>query len=157
VSHKAANGESILLIPCQAPLRGEGVTTIPQGSTPPVKFWERKRQAARTAEEIVWLLNIQERYDGDIIMITDNDVLVDKHKPLPALMCMQSTAAKIVPTEEDFIQSNINGFGNDIGKITNRITSMYEVRTKFEEDSREYKELTYRIQCGQLLQQNVIK
>ena len=119
-----------------------------------MKLWERKRQAARTAEEIVWLLNIQERYDGDIIMITDNKVLVGKHKLLPALMCLQSTAAKIVPTEEDFIQSNINGFGNEIGKITNRITSMYEVRTKFDEDSREYEELTYRIQCGQLLQQN---
>ena len=121
-----------------------------------MKLWERKRQAARTAEEIVWLLNIQERYDGDIIMITDNEVLVDKHKPLPALMCLQSTAAKTVPAEEDFIQSNINGFGNEIGKITNRITSMYEVRTKFDEDSREYKELTYRIQCGQLQQQNTI-
>ena len=119
-----------------------------------MKLWERKRQAARTAEEIVWLLNIQERYDGDIIMITDNKVLVGKHKPLPALMCLQSTAAKTVPAEEDFIQSNINGFGNEIGKITNRITSMYEVRTKFDEDSREYKELTYRIQCGQLQQQN---
>lgn len=95
-------------------------------------------------------------YDGDIIMITDNKVLVGKHKPLPALMCLQSTAAKTVPAEEDFIQSNINGFGNEIGKITNRITSMYEVRTKFDEDSREYKELTYRIQCGQLQQQNTI-
>lgn len=93
-------------------------------------------------------------FDGDLVMLTDNKVLVDRLKPSPALMCAQRKAVKKVSSEEDFIRSNIDSFGNDIGKITNRITSMYELRTHFPKDSEEYKILSYRIQCGQLIQQN---
>lgn len=95
-------------------------------------------------------------FDGDLVMLTDNAVLLRRHEPMPALMCAQRKAAKVIPTEEDFIRSNIDSFGNDIGQVTNRITSMFEIRTKFERDSREYKELSYRIKCGQLYQQNAI-
>ena len=94
-------------------------------------------------------------FDGDLVFLTDNEVLVRKHRELPALMCAQNTAQKIIPTEKDFIESNIAGFGNDIGKITNRITSMYEVMSKFDEDSEEYRMLDYRICCGQLIQQDM--
>lgn len=93
-------------------------------------------------------------YDGDIMMITDNPVLVRRHKDLPTIMCVQRKARKMVPTEEDIIRSNIASFGNEIGQVTNRTTSMYEVRTKFRPGSMEYEELTYRIMCGQLIQQN---
>lgn len=95
-------------------------------------------------------------FDGDLVMLTDNHVLVRNIQSLPALMCVQKKAIKKVPTEEDFIQSNIDSFGNDIGIITNRVTSMYEVRSRFSQDSKEYKELSYRIQCGQQIQQNAI-
>lgn len=95
-------------------------------------------------------------FDGDLVMLTDNDVLVRKLHPLPALMCAQRKAAKRVSTEEDFIRSNIESFGNDIGQTTNWITSMFEVRSKFEPGSLEYETLSYRIRCGQLYQQNVI-
>lgn len=95
-------------------------------------------------------------YDGDLVMLTDNPVLVRKLKPLPALMCAQRRAEKTVPTEEDFVRSNISSFGNDIGQTTNWITSMFDVRASFSPDSEEYKVLTYRIQCGQLYQQNAI-
>ena len=95
-------------------------------------------------------------FDGDLVMLTDQPVLVEKHRKLPALMCEQSSAAKIIPTELDFINSNIAGFGNDIGSITNRITSMYELQSKFDEESDEYKVLDYRICCGQLHQQDCI-
>lgn len=71
-------------------------------------------------------------------------------------MCEQSSAKKIIPTEDDFINSNIAGFGNDIGKITNRITSMYDVQSTYDKDSEEYKVLEYRICAGQLIQQDVI-
>lgn len=87
-------------------------------------------------------------------MLTDNKVLVDKLVPLPALICAQRKAQKRISTDEDFIQSNIDSFGNDIGKTTNWATSMYEVRAGFPEDSEEYKTLTYRIQSSQLYQQN---
>ena len=93
-------------------------------------------------------------FDGDIVMLTDNKVLVDKLVPLPALICAQRKAQKRISTDEDFIQSNIDSFGNDIGKTTNWATSMYEVRAGFPEDSEEYKALTYRIQSSQLYQQN---
>lgn len=95
-------------------------------------------------------------FDGDLVMLTDNSVLVNKLKPLPALMCAQRRAAKCVPTEDDFIRSNVESFGNDIGQTTNWITSMFERRAGFNRGSKEYNILSYRIRCGQLLQQNTI-
>lgn len=94
--------------------------------------------------------------DGDIVMLTDNDVLVRRHESLPTIMCVQRKAEKIVPGETDTVRSNILAFGNDIGKTTNWITSMYEVQSHFKPGSREYDELEYRTKVGQLLQQNVI-
>ena len=87
-------------------------------------------------------------------MLTDNPVLVNKLKETPALMCVQRKAQKCIVTEADSIQSNIDSFGDDIGKTTNWITSMFEVQAGFPKDSPQYKELDYRIKCGQLLQQN---
>lgn len=95
-------------------------------------------------------------YDGDMVMLTDNHVLVSKLKPLPALMCAQRRATKKISSEDDFIRSNIESFGNDIGQTTNWITSMFEVRAKFPPNSKEYEMLSYRIRCGQLYQQNAI-
>lgn len=96
-------------------------------------------------------------FDGDLVMLTDNKVLVNKLQPLPALMCAQRRATKKVPNEDDFIRSNIESFGNDIGQTTNWITSMFEVRARFKKGSEEYDTLSYRIRCGQLYQQNAIK
>ena len=95
-------------------------------------------------------------FDGDLVMLSDNKVLVRKLQPLPALMCAQRNAVKIVPQEEDFIRSNIESFGNDIGQTTNWITSMFEVQSHFPKGSVEYEILSYRIRCGQLYQQNAI-
>ena len=95
-------------------------------------------------------------FDGDLVMLTDNSVLVNRLKPLPALMCAQRKAEKRISTEEDFIRSNIGSFGNEIGQTTNWITSMFEVRSHYPPDSEEYKILSYRICCGQLFQQNAI-
>lgn len=94
--------------------------------------------------------------DGDIVMLTDNHILVDKLLQLPALMCVQRKAKKRVSTEQDFIQSNIDSFGNEIGATTNWITSMFEVKSHFEPGSIEYDTLEYRIRCGQTYQQNSI-
>lgn len=95
-------------------------------------------------------------FDGDLTMTTDNPVLLRRFKPLPTLMCAQKSASKKIPEEMDFINSNIASFGNEVGKITNRVTSMYEVRSKYKEGSDEYNELTYRIRSGQLYQQDSI-
>lgn len=96
-------------------------------------------------------------FDGDLVMLTDNKVLVEKLEQLPALICAQRRATKTIPLEPDFIRSNIESFGNDIGQTTNWITSMFDVRASYPPESEEYKVLSYRIQCGQLYQQNSIK
>lgn len=71
-------------------------------------------------------------------------------------MCIQRKANKTVPDEQAFITANIASFGDDIGKTTNRITSMFEKQSHFEKGSDEYEILDYRIKCGQLYQQNCI-
>lgn len=91
-----------------------------------------------------------------MIFTTDNRVLVECHKQLPALMCAQKKAKKCIPTEEDIIRSNIASFGDDIGKITNHITSMFDVIAQYDKGSPEYEALDYRIKCGQKYQQDAI-
>lgn len=123
-----------------------------------VRYWYRHMQACtvfNSWDTAAAALNGMD-FDGDLVMLTDNKVLVEKLKPQPALMCAQRKAQKIIPTEQDFIRSNIESFGNDIGQTTNWITSMYEVRDGFPKDSKEYATLSYRINCGQLYQQNAI-
>ena len=95
-------------------------------------------------------------FDGDIVMLTDNPVIVRKLPDEPALMCVQRKADKQVISEPLLVRSNIDSFGSDIGQTTNRITSMYEVRSHYEEGSEEYRVLDYRIRSGQLFQQNAI-
>lgn len=95
-------------------------------------------------------------FDGDLVFLTDNNVLVNKMEQLPTLVCVQRRAEKRISTEADFVQSNIDSFGNDIGQTTNWITSMFEVRSHFPSGSKEYDALSYRIMCGQHYQQNAI-
>ena len=94
--------------------------------------------------------------DGDMVFITDNPVLLRRTRTARTILCTQRVAEKSAPTEDSLVRSNINGFGDDIGKITNRITAMYDVRSRFEPGSAEYEELSYRIMCGQHFQQCAI-
>ena len=100
-------------------------------------------------------LNVMDK-DGDLVLLTDNKVLVENYRPLPAIMCAQRNATKVEVTEDLLIQSNIDSFGDDIGKTTNWITTMFDVQSQYEPDSEEYQVLDYRIKCGQLYQQNSI-
>lgn len=94
--------------------------------------------------------------DGDLVLLTDDSVLVKNIKPTPTIMCAQRKADKIDVTEDDLICSNIASFGDDIGKTTNWITTMFDVQAQFPKESIEYEILDYRIKCGQLYQQNAI-
>lgn len=107
--------------------------------------WDTAAQALNGADK-----------DGDLVLLTDNRVLIENTVELPAIICAQRRARKCVPTDEDIIQSNIDSFGDDIGKITNRVTSMFDVIAQYGKDSEEYRLLDYRIKCGQLFQQNAI-
>ena len=89
-------------------------------------------------------------------MLTDNPVLLRRQTPLPTLMCAQKKGEKKVPTEDDFIRSNIASFGNDVGAITNKGTAMYEVASGFSKSSEEYATLRYRIRGIQSIQQEAI-
>lgn len=89
-------------------------------------------------------------FDGDLVFTTDNQVLLDGYRETPVLMCLQRKGDKKAVSESDFVEANIRSFGDEIGKITNRVTTMYDVQSKFEPGSREYEILDYRIQCGQL-------
>lgn len=71
-------------------------------------------------------------------------------------MCVQSKMPKKVPTEDDFIASDINGFGDSIGSVTNRGTNMISLRASFDKDSEEYHRLQYRIRTMMNYQQNAI-
>ena len=93
-------------------------------------------------------------FDGDLFFTTNNPVLLRNTHPLPTVYCLQRKAEKKVPTEEDIIQSNKLSFGDAIGVTTNIITSQICLQAQFDKDSEEYKELGYRIICGQLYQQN---
>ena len=95
-----------------------------------------------------------EDWDSDLNFSTNNSVLKRRYKFLPAIECVQRNTSKIVITEKEVLKTNKNGMGNQVGTITNYVTSMMEVQSHFEKDSKEYKELEYRIECGQLYQQN---
>lgn len=96
-------------------------------------------------------------FDGDLLFTTDNEVLMRRQKNLPALRCIQHNAKKELITEENLIQSNMNGFGSQIGQITNRCTSMTSLMANYSEDDEEYKALKYRTQCMQAVQQAEIR
>lgn len=93
---------------------------------------------------------------GDTNMCTDNPVLLRNTHNERTIVCAQRKAAKVIPTEADIIAANKLAFNDEIGTITNYVTSMFEVQAGFDKDSPEFRELEYRIQCGQLLQQNAI-
>ena len=93
-------------------------------------------------------------WDGDILFSTNNNILLKKHRKLPAIQCYQRNAEKVIVTEKEILTTNKNGMGNKVGAITNRVTAMMEVLSHFPLGTKEYQELEYRIACGQLYQQN---
>ncbi len=94
--------------------------------------------------------------DGDTCMCTDNPVLLKNTPNDKTIICMQKNAEKRIPTEADIIAANKIAFNDDIGIITNHVTTMFERRAGFDKDSEEYKVLTYRMMCGQKYQQDTI-
>jgi len=92
-------------------------------------------------------------FDGDTNFCTNHPLLLAKTKNSKTIICLQKKAGKKVPTETDLIESNKIAFNDEIGNITNRVTTMFDVQAGFSPDSPEYKELEYRIMCGQHFQQ----
>lgn len=97
-----------------------------------------------------------EDFDSDANFTTNNAVLLEAFEYKDTLMCIQDSMPKKVPTEEDYITSDINGFGDSIGSVTNKATNMISLRENFKPDSEEFKRLTYRISTMMNYQQNAI-
>ncbi len=94
--------------------------------------------------------------DGDILFTTNNRVLVNKHRPLPALNCQQSGSVKTISkdiTEDDIAASNKRSFKSKVGSITNIGTAMLNLQSNFAQDSEEWKQLEKRVICIQHFQQ----
>jgi hypothetical protein len=73
--------------------------------------------------------------DGDTNMTTDNQVLLKSTRNELTIMCLQKKAEKKIPTEEDIIKANKLAFNDDIGTVTNRVTSMFERQAEYGEES----------------------
>lgn len=95
-------------------------------------------------------------FDGDSFYTTDNAVIINNTRDTRTIICIQRKASKIVPSEQDIIESNKLAFNDEIGIVTNHVTSMIERQAGFDKDSEEYKTLEYRIMTGQNYQQNCI-
>ena len=97
--------------------------------------------------------------DGDIVFTTNNPVLLNNHRGLPALDCQQRNAPKMqldpenTETEANIAASNKRGFKNKVGSITNIGTSMLNLQSQFQSGSKEWDELEYRVICIQHFQQ----
>ena len=94
--------------------------------------------------------------DGDILFTTNNKVLIEKHRVMPALNCQQSGSVKTKSkdiTEEDIAATNRRSFKSKVGSITNIGTAMLNLQANFTPDSKEWKELEKRAICIQHFQQ----
>ena len=94
--------------------------------------------------------------DGDTNMDTDNPIILKHTKNSPTIICTQRKADKIIPTEKSIVEANKLAFNDDIGTVTNRVTTMIEVQANPDLPKEMYDELSDRIMCGQLYQQNTI-
>ena len=98
-------------------------------------------------------------FDADENYITNNSVLLDNYVELPAIQCIQRKAEKIKINLNDkngvtkVKKSNLNGFGNQVGTITNYATSMMDIKANLN-DKDKIDIIDKRILCTQLYQQN---
>lgn len=94
--------------------------------------------------------------DGDSVITTNNEIIMKGVRELPALICQLDDVKKDIVTEELLQKSNLNGFNNNVGGVTNKATNIRNKMSLFEEDSEEYKELYKREMAIQRIQQSVI-
>lgn len=138
---------------CHNNIRIMNVTAIDD-----MKYWYRYMKTVNilNCHDSVTMAENGADKDSDCFITTNNEIILNNTRETKTIVCAQKNAEKVIITDELLKQSNKNGFGDAIGKITNRITTMYDLQAKYSKDSIEYKTLDYRIMCGQLLQQNAI-
>lgn len=95
-------------------------------------------------------------FDSDAIITTNNPIILNNTKDMLPIICEQRSVKKVKVTENLLKKSNKDGFGNDVGSITNKVTAMFDVLAGFDKNSDEYSILMDRIICGQAYQQESI-
>lgn len=100
-------------------------------------------------------------FDGDSVFSTDNEYIIKgaERKTLP-VVCLQKSAEKVICNEESYINADkilLRGDIEDVGTITNRATSIESFKAKFPKDSKEWKELDYRVRSCIAISQSSIK
>ena len=95
-------------------------------------------------------------FDSDSIYSTNNNVLLSAYKYTNSIDCVQRKGEKKVVKRNDIRKSNRMGLGSEVGTITNRVSAQIDKLALFNENTNEYKELSKRILCGQLYQQNTL-
>lgn len=100
-------------------------------------------------------------FDGDSVFSTDNEYIIKgvARKTLP-VVCLQKSAEKVICNEESYINADkilLRGDIEDVGTITNRATSIESFKAKFPKDSKEWKELDYRVRSCIAISQSSIK
>ena len=95
-------------------------------------------------------------FDSDAIITTNNKIINKNTIDELPIICEQKSSVKEKVDIVMLQKSNKNGFGSEIGTITNRVTAMYDVLASLEKDSEEYNILMDRIICGQAYQQEEI-
>ena len=98
--------------------------------------------------------------DGDTVLCIDDEVLLEVQEPTLPVFCEGVKGNKsCCDTIEPLIQANILALNDkkyNIGSCINKITSQFSVRSQFDKDSREYKELNDRILMGLMISQGYI-
>lgn len=96
-------------------------------------------------------------FDYDILATTSNQTIIKgvKTETLPVAYS-KSTTSKQMLTYDALCDADLMAFGSDIGKITNRSTSMYAMLPLYEKDSDEYKEIQKRLILTRVQQGNSI-
>ena len=99
-------------------------------------------------------------FDGDSLIVSVDKVLLEVQKPTLPVFCEAVKGIKTVcDTLEPLIQANVLALNDkkyNIGSCINKITSMFSVRSQFDKDSREYKELNDRLLMGLMISQGYI-
>lgn len=94
---------------------------------------------------------------GDTVLTTDNPLIIKGVKNLPPIICPNdSKTEKVIITEKDLQKSNLKGFNNNVGKATNRASTIRDIMAWFSPESEEYKELEKREMSIQRIQQEII-
>lgn len=84
--------------------------------------------------------------DGDLLLTTDNEYLIASiDRSLKPITYEKSTVKEQTLTYKNLYKMDSRGFNTKIGVITNLATSLLCLRSQYDKDSKEYKELTRRI------------